>query len=58
MRQIARITWLVLIPAFILTGTLMSKQIEGSLAPSFTLADVQGKKYDLTSMKASSMTIV
>ncbi len=58
MRQIARITWLVLILAFILTGTLMSKQIEGSLAPSFTLADVQGKKYDLTSMKASSMTIV
>jgi peroxiredoxin len=58
MRQITRITWLVFILAFISTGTLLAKEIEGSLAPSFTLADVQGKKYDLTSMKASSMTIV
>jgi tetratricopeptide (TPR) repeat protein len=58
MRQITRITWLVFILAFISTGTLLAKEIEGSLAPSFTLADIQGKKYDLTSMKASSMTIV
>ena len=58
MRKIKRITWLVLILAFMLTGTLLAKQIEGGLAPNFALFDVQGKKYDLAGMKASSMTIV
>ncbi len=58
MKTITRITWLVLILAFMLTGTILAKQIEGSIAPGFTLSDVQGKKYDLAAMKASSMTIV
>ncbi len=58
MKKMKRITWLVLILAFILAGTLSARQIEGSIAPAFALFDVQGKKYDLASMKTSSMTIV
>jgi tetratricopeptide (TPR) repeat protein/peroxiredoxin len=58
MNKMKRITWLVLILTFILGGSLYAGQIEGGPAAPFALFDVQGKKYDLATMKASPMTIV